>query len=207
LRRSGPHKTGTARGCAFGSQSARPAPAREALKLLDAITGNNDAHGKNYSLLYLPDSPKATVSPAYDLLSTVVYPGLSRKMAMSIGGEYRPDYVQPRHLNQLLERAGLGHAAARRRIRARRRSPAAAYRARAVLAGEAWDAPVLARIVQTIERRASRMLEIAAPAPARVRAGSDGTASCAPASQFAGASDGVGWGTPRPRWQRCAFRR
>jgi serine/threonine-protein kinase HipA len=152
-------------------------PAREALKLLDAVVlsfliGNNDAHGKNYSLLYLPDSPKAALAPTYDLLSTAVYPGLSRKMAMSIGGEYRPDYVQPRHLNQFLGRAGLGPAAARRRIRALAdAAPSAAHQASASLAEEGWSAPVLARIVETVEKRASRILEIAAPAPARVRAG------------------------------------
>jgi serine/threonine-protein kinase HipA len=144
-------------------------PARDALKLLDALVlsfliGNNDAHGKNYSLLYLPDSPQATLSPAYDLLSTVVYPGLSRKMAMSIGGEYRSDYVQSRHLNQLLEQAGLGPAAARRRIRRlANAAPAAARQAQTSLAADGWDAPVLARIVETVDRRAARTLEIAAP--------------------------------------------
>jgi serine/threonine-protein kinase HipA len=152
-------------------------PAREALKLLDMVVlsfliGNNDAHGKNYSLLYLPDSRMATLAPAYDLLSTVVYPGLSRKMAMSIGGEYRPDYVQPRHLNRLLEQAGLGPAAARRRIRALAdAAPAAAHQARMALAEEGWDAPVLGRIIETVEKRSARMLEIAAPVPTRVRAG------------------------------------
>jgi len=151
-------------------------PASEVLKLLDAVVfsfliGNNDAHGKNYSLLYLPDSPKATLAPAYDLLSTVVYPGLSRKMAMSIGSEYRPDYVQPRHLHQLLEQAGLGPAAARRRIRALAdAAPSAAHQAHASLAEEGWSAPVLARIVETLEKRASRLLELAALAPARARA-------------------------------------
>jgi serine/threonine-protein kinase HipA len=152
-------------------------PAREALKLLDTavlsfLIGNNDAHGKNYSLLYLPTSPKATLAPAYDLLSTVIYQGLSRKMAMSIGGEYRPDYVQSRHLNQFLEQAGLGGAAARRRIRAlAKAAPSAAHQARASLAEQGWDGPVLERIVETVEKRATRMMEIAAPAPARVRAG------------------------------------
>jgi serine/threonine-protein kinase HipA len=139
--------------------------------VLSFLIGNNDAHGKNYSLLYLPASPQATLAPAYDLLSTVVYPGLSRKMAMSIGGEYRPDYVQPRHLNRLLEQAGLGPAAARRRIRALAESaPSAVHQAYASLAEEGWDAPVLERIVETVEKRASKMLEIAAAAP-RVRAG------------------------------------
>jgi serine/threonine-protein kinase HipA len=150
-------------------------PAREALKLLDAVVlsflvGNNDAHGKNYSLLYLPGSPQATLAPAYDLLSTVVYPGLSRKMAMSISGEYRADYVQPRHLNQMLQHAGLGPAAARRRIRSlAAAAPAAARQAQASLTGEGWSDPVLDRIVATVEKRAARLLEIAAPS-ARVGA-------------------------------------
>lgn len=152
-------------------------PARDALKLLDVVVlsfliGNNDAHGKNHSLLYLPDSPTATLAPAYDLLSTIVYPGLSRKMAMSIGGEYRPDYLQPRHLSRLLEQAGLGPAAARRRIRALAdAAPLAARQAHADLTEQGWAAPVLERIVETVEQRASRMLEIAAPTPPRVRAG------------------------------------
>jgi hypothetical protein len=105
------------------------------------------------------------------LLSTVVYPGLSRKMAMSIGGEYHPNYVQPRHLSQFLKQAGLGPAAARRRIRALAdAAPSAAHQAHHSLIEEGWPAPVLARIVETVEERASRMLEIAAPAPARTRA-------------------------------------
>jgi serine/threonine-protein kinase HipA len=152
-------------------------PARDALKLLDMVVlsvliGNNDAHGKNYSLLYLRGSPTATLAPAYDLLSTIVYPGLSRKMAMSVGGEYRPDYIQPRHLSRLLEQAGLGPAAARRRIRALADgAPSAARQAHAGLIEEGWAAPVLERIVETVEKRALRMLDIAATAPSRVRAG------------------------------------
>ncbi len=129
------------------------------------LVGNHDAHGKNYSLLYLPDPPRTILSPAYDILSTVVYPGLSRKMAMSIGGEYRPDYVQPRHLDRLLDQAGLGPAAAKRCIRGMAAAaPAAAHQARHDLADEGWDAPVLTRVVETVERRAARLLEIAAPA-------------------------------------------
>ena len=151
-------------------------PAREVLKLLDAVmlsflVGNHDAHGKNYSLLYLPDSPNAILSPAYDVLSTVVYPGMSRKMAMSIGGEYRADYVRSRHLDRLLEQAGLGAAAAKRRIRGMAgAAPAAARQAHADVAAAGWDSAVLARIVQTVDVRAAQLLEIAAPARPRARA-------------------------------------
>jgi serine/threonine-protein kinase HipA len=145
-------------------------PARESLKLLDAVVlsflvGNNDAHGKNYSLLYIPNSPKAVLSPAYDILSTISYRDLSRKMAMSIGGEYRPDYVQPRHLDRLLSEAGLGPAAARRRIRAlAKEAPAAARKACGELSAEGWDAPVLARVVAIVDRHAERLTVLAAPA-------------------------------------------
>ncbi|HWI71648.1 MAG TPA: HipA domain-containing protein, partial [Baekduia sp.] len=103
---------------------ATAVPAQEVLKLLDQIAlgllvANHDAHGKNSSLLYLPGTADAVLAPAYDVLSTFAYRrshNLSRKMAMSIGGEYRPDDLQPRHLNRLLAEAGLGPAAARRRL-------------------------------------------------------------------------------------------
>ncbi len=145
-------------------------PARDAVALLDAVAlsflvGNHDAHGKNFSLLYLPDSDKAGLSPAYDVLSTVAYAKtrpVSRKMAMSIGGEYRPDYVRPRHLDRLLAEAGLGAAAARRRLRGLAdEAPAAVRDARETLAGEGWEAPVLLRVAEIVERRAAQLTEIA----------------------------------------------
>jgi serine/threonine-protein kinase HipA len=111
---------------------ATPVPAREVIKLLDDVAlnflvGNNDAHGKNFSLLYLPESEQPVLAPAYDVMSTFAYRAshnLTRKMAMSIGGEYRPEYVRARHLDRLFEEAGLGVAAARRRLRERETRPA-----------------------------------------------------------------------------------
>ena len=99
---------------------ATAVPATEVIKLLDDvalnfIVGNNDAHGKNFSLLYLPESRQTVLAPAYDVLSTFAYRrphNLTRKMAMSIGGEYRPEYVRARHLDRMLDEAGLGAAAA-----------------------------------------------------------------------------------------------
>ncbi|MBA3585089.1 MAG: type II toxin-antitoxin system HipA family toxin [Gemmatimonadetes bacterium] len=64
-------------------------PARELPSFLGAlafnwIVGNCDAHGKNYSLLYGPSGP--TLAPLYDVVSTVLYPELTVRLAMSIGG-------------------------------------------------------------------------------------------------------------------------
>ncbi len=145
-------------------------PARETPRLLEYVAlsflvGNHDAHAKNYSLLYLPESSGATLAPAYDVLSTIAYRktrDMSRKMAMKIGGEYRPDYVRARHLDALLDEAGLGKAPARGRLREMAaQAPAATRETRSELAAEGWDAPVLERIVGIVEERAGWLENIA----------------------------------------------
>ena len=50
------------------------------------LVGNGDAHGKNISVLY--QGRKVALSPMYDVMSTAVYPDVSRRMAMKIDGEY-----------------------------------------------------------------------------------------------------------------------
>jgi serine/threonine-protein kinase HipA len=153
-------------------RAATTVPAQDILKLFDYVTlsflvGNHDAHGKNYSLLYLPGAATAVLAPTYDVLSTFAYRrthNLSRKMAMSIGGEYRPEYVRSRHLDRLLGDAGLGAAAARRRLRAYADdAPAAARAARADLADAGWDASLLQLIIEIVDQRAAWLREIAAP--------------------------------------------
>ena len=130
--------------------------AADVIGLLDAVTlnfliGNHDAHGKNFSLLH--DGRSIALAPLYDLVATAVYPGLDRKLAMSIGGEYRPDYVRRRHVERFAAAAGLGAAAARRRMLAlAARAPAAA----AELVAARDDRPsVLTRVVDTVAQRAA----------------------------------------------------
>jgi len=107
-------------------RSCTPIPAKELPRLLRAlvfnwIVGNCDAHGKNYSLLYHRGAP--TLAPLYDLVSTVVYPELTTRLAMSINGarklhevtaetwqnlardaSYRPAFVRTT-IGDMLERA------------------------------------------------------------------------------------------------------
>jgi serine/threonine-protein kinase HipA len=100
------------------------APVIDLARLLDAVifnylVGNNDAHGKNYSLLYKPlekGGRETRLSPLYDIVSTVYYPDLSRDMAMKIGNEYSSENVTAKDFEQLAEEAGLGKALARRRV-------------------------------------------------------------------------------------------
>ncbi|MEZ5284926.1 MAG: type II toxin-antitoxin system HipA family toxin [Vicinamibacterales bacterium] len=95
------------------------APAGAVLSLLDAaifnlIVGNADAHGKNFSLLYRAGT--ITLAPFYDLLSTVVYPELSTKMAMKLARRATLDEIGPSTWPAFAEDAGLSAPFVRRRV-------------------------------------------------------------------------------------------
>ncbi|OOH73977.1 type II toxin-antitoxin system HipA family toxin [Leptospirillum ferriphilum] len=64
--------------------------------------GNMDGHAKNLSILTEKDG-RVRLAPFYDLMSTNVYPALSRKMAFKIGGENRPDWLMNRHWKRFSE--------------------------------------------------------------------------------------------------------
>ncbi|MDF3047943.1 MAG: hypothetical protein K0R73_1061 [Candidatus Midichloriaceae bacterium] len=88
--------------------------------LLDAVIfnfliGNNDAHGKNFSILYYEEGGIG-FAPLYDILSTSYYPELSNKMAMKIGGEYVSDKILPKHFERLAEDVGFSKPMIKERI-------------------------------------------------------------------------------------------
>ncbi len=89
---------------------AYPAIARNKLAeraVFNFLTGNTDAHGKNFSLLH---SDKGIVlSPVYDVLCSQVYPSLSNKMAMKIGGYYEFSKVFPRHWEKFCQQIGYSY--------------------------------------------------------------------------------------------------
>jgi serine/threonine-protein kinase HipA len=83
------------------------------------LIGNNDAHGKNFSLVYrgeISSGLRTRLTPLYDLICTVHYPELSPKMAMKIGGEYVSEKVAPANFERLAEEAGLAKPMTKRRV-------------------------------------------------------------------------------------------
>lgn len=72
------------------------------LMIFNYLIGNNDAHGKNFSILHY-DNGEIKFAPAYDILCSEVYPGLSNKMAMKIGGHYKHNEILLRHFEKLAE--------------------------------------------------------------------------------------------------------
>lgn len=67
--------------------------------------GNHDSHAKNLSIYF---SPKHGVglTPFYDLLSTSLYSGLSRKFAFNIGGENKPSIIHKEQIIAMSELLG-----------------------------------------------------------------------------------------------------
>ena len=87
--------------------------------MFNFLVGNNDAHGKNFSLLYRgagTANQEIRLAPLYDVVSTRYYPELTRDMAIKIGDEYSSDRVSKTNFEQLAEDAGLAKPLVRSRV-------------------------------------------------------------------------------------------
>ncbi len=94
-------------------------PAVDVLKLLDAVIfnaifGNADAHGKNFSVLYDEGGPR--LAPLYDLLATIAYPDLSPNFAMKIGKRATLQELDAKGWAAFAADTGLGLPLIRRRV-------------------------------------------------------------------------------------------
>ena len=94
-------------------------PAVDVLRLLDAaifnaLIGNADAHGKNFSLLYLENG--ATLTPLYDLMATILYPEVNSKLAMKIVKMSAIEDLDARIWSKFAQDMGLSAPYVRRRV-------------------------------------------------------------------------------------------
>lgn len=67
--------------------------------------GNNDSHAKNLSIYYTPEGD-VRLTPFYDLISTSLYSGLSRRFAFSISDESRPSHIHKDHIVSMADLLG-----------------------------------------------------------------------------------------------------
>lgn len=102
-------------------RQASSSPGRDLIRLLNAVLlnyliSNNDAHGKNFSLLYRVDGGRRIVelAPFYDLVSTASYSEWSPKMAMEIGGQYLPEKLRQNDWERFWESVGFSKKQARK---------------------------------------------------------------------------------------------
>ncbi len=73
--------------------------------VFNTLVGNADMHLKNWSLIY-PDRRRAALAPAYDFVSTIIYP-VDRKSALSYGRTKRMDELSTDELAYLAGKARL----------------------------------------------------------------------------------------------------
>jgi serine/threonine-protein kinase HipA len=66
--------------------------------LFNMLIGNQDAHGKNFALLHLENG--IVLAPAYDIVSTLVYPELQQRFAMPIGQAWRVEELDKSALDE-----------------------------------------------------------------------------------------------------------
>ena len=67
--------------------------------------GNNDSHAKNLSIYYTAKDD-VRLTPFYDLISTSLYPDLSRKFAFKIGSEGKPSDIRKEHIEAMANSLG-----------------------------------------------------------------------------------------------------
>ena len=89
------------------------------LRLLDAVifaalTGNADAHAKNFSFLYTDGTRR--MAPLYDQVCTLAWPELSKSLSMKIGSACSLAEVSPEHFKQLSTDTRLGWPMLRERL-------------------------------------------------------------------------------------------
>jgi serine/threonine-protein kinase HipA len=89
--------------------SSQPLPDSQSLYrwiVFNYLIGNADAHAKNLSFI-IEGSGKIKLAPFYDLISTLIYPEISKKMAMKIGKESRFEWVYDRHWQRMADQADI----------------------------------------------------------------------------------------------------
>jgi serine/threonine-protein kinase HipA len=94
-------------------------PVHDIRNFLDAViffvlTGNADAHAKNFSFLYEAGSRR--MAPLYDQVCTLAWAELSGDLSMKVGSAWKLAEVSPEHFQQLARETGLGWALVRGRV-------------------------------------------------------------------------------------------
>lgn len=138
-------------------------PVVELLRLLDAVmfnvlVGNNDAHGKNYSLLHRADGIE--LAPLYDLTCTVAYRALSPRFAMRLGDQHLFEHLYPRHWDRFAKEVELSPSRVRHRLRdlAGRLAAAAPVTRDAFRDRGQWR-PVLDTVVERVRSQCPQTLD------------------------------------------------
>ena len=123
--------------------------------IFNFLIGNADAHAKNSAILYR--SGKAGLAPIYDVMSTVVYPHLSKVNAMSIGGAKEMHDVSRGSFGSMADEVGMSAELVLGRLDAivKRILPAASALADSLSAE--WPSEVYSKILSVVRKHAGQI--------------------------------------------------
>ena len=121
------------------------------------LVGNADAHAKNIALIFTGSGPQ--LAPFYDIICTAVYEGLTDKMAMRIGGENRPKWIQARHMERFSQEVGIKSRMVLSVFRGMAEAIVPASERVAITFQEAYGvAPVIQKVLSVIQKRSQGVL-------------------------------------------------
>jgi serine/threonine-protein kinase HipA len=95
----------------LASQCTNPAAAKQNMlqwALFNLLSGNADAHGKNYSFFMTPTGMVPT--PWYDLVNVAMYKDFEQEIAMAIDDEFDPNKIYAYQLASFAEELSLPRA-------------------------------------------------------------------------------------------------
>ena len=84
--------------------------------MFNYLIGNTDGHLKNYSLLYSEDLKTVRLAPAYDVIHTIGYKGMTHEMSFAIGNATQIEEVTRDSFRMAAKEAGLGERMALNRL-------------------------------------------------------------------------------------------
>jgi len=120
--------------------------------LVCLLTGNTDAHLKNFAMFHTPDGLRLT--PAYDLVAAALYPEY-RQLALAIGtaSDLALEQVKPKHLVSLSKACGLDTKVLTEAVGSIDRRRKAAEKAVTDAAKQVGDEALGKRLLELMERR------------------------------------------------------
>ncbi|MBI5528664.1 MAG: type II toxin-antitoxin system HipA family toxin [Deltaproteobacteria bacterium] len=124
--------------------------------VFNALIGNADAHGKNYSITYR--GAERRLAPFYDLVCTLAWPDLSRRPAMKIGGSDSIRAITAAHWKKMSQETRLGWPMVRERIERLCRTTLDALQEPG-LKDASGDSAMFERISGIVAENAARMLK------------------------------------------------
>lgn len=84
--------------------------------IFNDLIGNTDGHLKNFSFLYDENLAGLHLAPAYDIVSTTIYPGHTRTLSMYIGDSNAIDQIQRSDFIEGAGRSGIRSAVILRQL-------------------------------------------------------------------------------------------